>query len=83
LRSGVLLPFLFGQEVEVTRDTCVTNWGLDMYVRMGTVGRVVRAEPGSANTWIKIPDVDRHIPIPNMNLLSVGQEESINSRFIK
>ena len=76
------MPFLFGQKVEVIRDTHVTDWGLDIHIPMGSVGRVIQAQPGKA-PWIKFPDQSRHIPIPNLHLLPIDVQERVQTRFIR
>ena len=82
MNSSVTFPFLFGQRVEIVRDTHVTDFGIDLHVPAGAVGMVVRAEPG-CRPWIKFEGINRHIPIPNLHLLPVGEEEYITTRFIR
>ena len=81
MKGGVLFPFLFGQYVEVIRDTEIDEWGIQALVVMGSEGMVVQVNPGSPKTWVRFKDTKRYLPIPNMNLIRKNDDEQIQKAY--
>lgn len=81
MKPSFLVPFLFGQKVEVIRETRVIFAGVEFWIPMGSKGRVVRTTAGSSSTLVQLEDEHRHLQIPNLNLLPINVEERIKTRF--
>ena len=77
MRTSILFPYLFGQEVRVIRDVETLGYWLPA----GTVGLVVDTRPGQM-PCIQVQGIDLHLPVPNLYLLHVNEREQIK-RMIK
>jgi hypothetical protein len=77
MRTSILIPFLFGQEVEVTRDVETSGY----LIQSGTRGLVVGTRPGQM-PCIQFQGISLHLPVPNLYLLHVNEREQIK-RMIK
>tara|TARA_Y100000310_G_scaffold218778_1_gene220093 strand:- start:6876 stop:7127 length:252 start_codon:yes stop_codon:yes gene_type:complete len=81
VRRSILFPYLCGEEVVVTRDTFISDWGLNITVPMGTIGRVVQIESFQGKVWLSFQDFDRYIPFPMINILPRGQDVQLQVRI--
>lgn len=79
-RNSILMPFCYGQQVRVTRDTWVDS--IQSLVPGGTEGMVIDSRPGGEPV-IALKGFDRHLPIPALNLLHINRAERIKTRIAR